>query len=224
MPGSCCRPNPGPDFRADYDAVFDSRMANNDLNDYRRHGAGGTARRLVEAVKGAGVEGASLLDIGAGVGVIGQELLAAGASELTDVDASQAYLDAARWLADRRGVADRASFRHADFVAVADEVPPADVVTLDRVVCCYPDWHRLVSASSTHARRLYGLAYPVDRWWLRLGGRIGNLALGLFRYPFRFWVHPTRAIETQIREAGFERIYLHRGWIWQVALYERRHT
>jgi magnesium-protoporphyrin O-methyltransferase len=213
MPDHCCRP--------DYDALFDSRMANRDLEDYRRNGAEGGTRELIRAIAERGIQGATLLDIGGGVGIIGQELLAAGASRLTDVDASRAYLDAARWLAEQRGTADRGEYHYGDFVTLAPAVAAADVVTLDRVVCCYADWRALVDASVAKAQRLYGLVYPVDRWWIRVGATLGNAALRLMRQSFRFHVHPTRAIDARVRAAGFERSFERRGWIWQVVLYER---
>jgi magnesium-protoporphyrin O-methyltransferase len=213
MPDSCCRP--------DYDALFDWRMANRDLEDYRRNGAEGGTRELICAIAERGIQGATLLDIGGGVGIIGQELLAAGASRLTDVDASRAYLDAARWLAEQRGTADRGEYHYGDFVTLAPAVAAADVVTLDRVVCCYADWRALVDASVAKAQRLYGLVYPVDRWWIRIGATLGNAALRLMRQSFRFHVHPTRAIDARVRAAGFERSFERRGWIWQVVLYER---
>jgi magnesium-protoporphyrin O-methyltransferase len=213
MPDHCCRP--------DYDALFDWRMANRDLEDYRRNGAEGGTRELICAIAERGIEGATLLDIGGGVGIIGQELLAAGASRLTDVDASRAYLDAARWLAEQRGTADRGEYHYGDFVTLAPAVAAADVVTLDRVVCCYADWRALVDASVAKAQRLYGLVYPVDRWWIRVGATLGNAALRLMRQSFRFHVHPTRAIDARVRAAGFERSFERRGWIWQVVLYER---
>jgi magnesium-protoporphyrin O-methyltransferase len=213
MPQSCCRP--------DYDALFDEKMANGDLDDYRKHGAQGETRDLIEAVKQRGVDGATLLDIGGGVGVIGQELLAAGAAHLTDVDASHAFLEAARWLAGARGTAERAEYHFGDFVELAPAVPPADVVTLDRVICCYPDWPALIDASVSHARRLYGLVYPVDRWWLRAGAWLGNLFLRITRQSFRFYIHPSRSVDARVRGAGFARVLRRRGLLWQVVLYER---
>ena len=83
MPPRCCEP--------DYDALFDDRAARRELAAYQRNGPSGTTRRLIEAIRSEGVDGASVLDIGGGVGIIGAELLGAGASTLTDVDASRAY-------------------------------------------------------------------------------------------------------------------------------------
>ncbi|HET8571032.1 MAG TPA: class I SAM-dependent methyltransferase [Candidatus Limnocylindria bacterium] len=205
----------------DYDALFDDRMARRDLDDYRRKGVTGQTRRLVESIRSAGVEGATLLDIGGGIGAIQLELLAAGASHATDVDASRAFIATARDEAERRGFAERTTYHYGDFVALADAIPAADVVTLDRVVCCYADMPALVEASIAHARRLYGLVYPVDRWWIRAGAAVGNLGLRIFRQSFRFHVHRTADVDRLVRAAGFERQLADRGLLWQVALYRR---
>ena len=99
----------------------------------------------------------TLLDVGGGVGAIQHELLAAGAAHVTSVDASASYLEAAREEASRRGVEDRITYQHGDFVQLAESVPPADIVTLDRVLNVYPDWERLAGLAAAHAQRLLGL-------------------------------------------------------------------
>lgn len=213
MPESCCR--------ADYDTIFDDRTARRELADYRRKGAAGTTARLIDAVRALGAEGAEVLDIGGGVGVVGTELLLAGAARLTDVDASHPYLAAARLEVDRRGFGERATFRYGDFVEVASEIAPADIVTLDRVICCYGDWTALVDRSVERARRTYGVVFPVERWWVRAVVGAGNLGLRLFRKRFKFHVHPERTLDARIRAAGFERRFHHRGVIWQTAVYAR---
>ena len=204
--------------------MFDARTARRQLVAYRRSGPTGTTQRLIAAIRDAGVDGATVLDIGGGVGVIGFELLAAGADRLTDVDAARAYVAVARREATRRGLDDRATFLHGDFVALAEEIEPADIVTLDRVVCCYGDWTALVDRSAARARRLYGLVYPTDRWWTRFGIGIGNLTLWLLRRSFRGYVHPERAIDDRVHSAGFETRVHHRGWLWQTVVYERTRT
>jgi magnesium-protoporphyrin O-methyltransferase len=213
MPPSCCD--------ADYDAMFDARSAHRQLAAYRRSGPMGSTRRLIDAIQAAGADGQTVLDIGGGVEVVGFELLAAGADRLTGVDAARAHVAIARREAARRGLDDRVTFRHGDFVALADELDAADIVTLDRVICCYGDWPALVDRSVERARRLYGLVYPTDRWWTRAAIGLGNLWMRLSRRSFRGYVHPERAVDTRIRAAGFERRSHHRGWLWQTAVYSR---
>ena len=213
-PGCCRYP--------DFDRLFDEPGVRRDLADYRHRGAQGATSELIEAIRAEGaeaLEGAEVLDIGGGVGVIGHELVASGAGRLTAIDLSDNYLAAARDEAADRGYIDRADFRFGDFVELAPELDDADVVTLDRVLCCYSDWAALVGASTAKARRLYGVVYPVDRPWTRAASVLGNVVLRVFRSDFRFHVHPDRAVDRLIRSAGFERRYRRGGLIWQTVLY-----
>jgi SAM-dependent methyltransferase len=213
MTQSCCQP--------DYDAAFDAKAARRQLSEYRRSGPRGTTRRLLDAIKIAGAPDATVLDVGSGIGIIGLELLAAGAASVTNVDAATANVAVGRHEIERRHLSDRATFRHGDFVALAGEIEPADIVTLHRVVCCYGDWTALIDASVIRARRLYGLVVPNDRWWVRLAIRCGNFVVRLSGQSFRGYVHPERTIDQRIRAAGLERRLHHRGWVWQTLVYAR---
>ena len=213
MSRECCRP--------DYDALFDERAARRELDAYRRKGATGTTRQLLNALRLEGVRGATSIDIGGGVGVIGVELLAAGAAEVVNVDASRPYVAAAREEIERRGFGNRAAFHHGDYVELADTVGAADIVTLNRVICCYDDWDALVGRSVERARRLYGLVYPRDRWWMRVSIGAVRTVGRLFGQAFPFHVHPDRRIDARIRAAGFEIAFARRGLAWQTLVYRR---
>jgi hypothetical protein len=213
MSGACCGP--------DYDALFNESTARRELAAYRRKGPQKPTRLLIEALLAQGVDGATLLDIGGGIGVIQHELLAAGASTSLDVDASHPYLAAARLEAERRGLAEREEHRYGDFVVLADEVGPAEIVTLDRVICCYGDMPAMVTRSTEKAQRFYGVIYPVDRWWWRAFATVMNLGLRLFRNTFRIHVYPTRAVDALVRSRGFAPVTRIRGLVWQVWLYRR---
>lgn len=213
MPKDCCS--------IDYDVHFDAEEARHDLLVYRQHGAEGSTKRLIDVILAEGVEGASLLDIGGGVGIVQLELLEAGVGTAMDVDASGPYLAVAEAEAEERGFKGRTAYRHGDFVALADEVEAADVVTLDRVICCYADVRALVGASARHARRLYGLVYPVDRWWTRATERIMNFFTMLSRSDYRMHVHSEQLVDQLVREAGLVPHYRHAGVVWQTVVYAR---
>ncbi|MCH7500500.1 MAG: methyltransferase domain-containing protein [Nitrospinae bacterium] len=102
---------------------------------------------LIAFLKEHEVTGKSLLDIGGGIGAIQHELVAAGAARVTSVDASSGYLAISRKEAESRGYADRASYHYGDFVDLADSVDDADIVTLDKVLCCYDKVDDLVKKS-----------------------------------------------------------------------------
>ncbi len=176
---------------------------------------------LIDALRGEGVSNARVLDIGGGVGAIYHELLASGAREAVHVDVSPEYLTVAREEAERRGHADRVELVHGDFVEVAASQREADVVTLDRVICCYPEMQRLVALSADKTRRLYGAVYPRESWWLRLALGGVNLFCRLRRSGFRTYLHSPAAIDGVLRAHGLERRRFRRTLAWEVAVYSR---
>jgi len=202
------------------ESLFDQEVARDDLAAYRKAGPDKTTRMLLEAIRAEGVENGSLLDIGGGIGAIQHEL-AAVTDHIINVDASSAYLRAAQEEAARRGYAERASYHHGDFVDLAGEIETADIVTLNRVICCYHDMESLVQLSAARAGQLYGLVYPRDSWWIRLGRPIVNGFFWLQRNPFRMFIHRTQKVDGLVRNLGFKRGFYRRTLIWQVVLYKK---
>jgi hypothetical protein len=201
--------------------LFNDPLVSKELGAYRVKGPAKTTRWMIEALKAQGVQDYHLLDIGGGVGAVQHALIEAGVKEATDVDASKAYIKAARGEAERRGIADRLHFQHGNFVDIAPQIPPADIVTLDRVVCCYPDMENLVGLSAARARKLYGLVYPRDAWWVKMGIAIINLFFRLQRKPFRTFVHPTGDVDALVRSQGLRPRFFRKTLVWQVVVYSR---
>jgi hypothetical protein len=203
------------------ESVFNDKLAACDLRRYRKKGPKRSTRLLLDALKAGGVEGKTLLDIGGGIGAIQHELLDAGAGSATSVEASGPYLKVAKQESERRGHDGRADFRYGDFVELASEIEPADVVTLDRVICCYPDMERLVGLSTARARELYGVVYPRDTGLVRLGFAMVNLVLRLLRKPMRAFVHRSADLEALVHASGLTSELSTRAGAWSVALYRR---
>jgi hypothetical protein len=202
--------------------IFDSETAQRDLKNYRSQGPGKTTRLLIDAIKRNEIKGLTLLDVGGGVGAIENELLNAGVTHATDVEASPAYLQVAKQEAARQGHSERITYYQGDFIALAPQLSQADIVTLEKVICCYPDMRTLVGLSSARAGKLYGIVIPLDTWWMKSGGRIINFIFRLQRNPFRFFVHATQEIDQVVRANGFERRFYRKTIPWQVILYARQ--
>ena len=201
---------------------FGSATARRQLRRYRRRGADRTTRMLLDQIIGRGVKGRSFLDIGGGVGAIQHELMDAGAEGGTSAEASTAYLAEARSEAERRGYAGRVAYHSGDFLDVAPSLGTADVVTLDRVLCCYPDLSGLVDASAARAESLWGAVIPRDeRRTVRFGVAVLNLLMRLRRSPFRVFAHPRKDVDARVRDLGFVPAFRGTSFFWQVLLYER---
>ena len=118
---------------------FDSKVAERDLKRYRRRPPNTITRLMLAELQRWPLQGEDLLDVGSGIGVVGAELAGTGLVSATLVEASPAYLDVARAEIESRYQSRPTRFLLGDFAMLADTLTDADVVTLDRVVCCYPD-------------------------------------------------------------------------------------
>lgn len=200
---------------------FGPKVAAAELRRYRRCGAGPTTRLLLRGVRAHLPPDASLLDIGGGIGVLHHELLAGGVTRAWEVEPSAAFLQAAEAEARRRGHAGRVEFIHADIRMAAAIVPEADIVTLDRVVCCDPDYEQLLRLALGKARRILACSYPRDRVAVRAVVALQNALRRLRRSDFRVFIHPPERMAAIIREAGFSATFRARTLVWQVDVYTR---
>jgi hypothetical protein len=197
MACSCCA------FGNTADEHFNADKVAKELARYRRKGPGPTTRLLRDGIASAGAGQGTVLDIGGGLGILSLDLLDAGLSRAVVVDASSAYLAAASEEAIRRGRSGLTAFVHGDFLAVAAELAPATVVTLDRVVCCYPSYEPLLSTALELARTAFAISYPRDRWFVRAGMWLENAMRRRRGNPFRTFVHPPSEMMRIIEGSGF---------------------
>jgi magnesium-protoporphyrin O-methyltransferase len=204
-----------------YDGFFDRKTAKKELRKYHKKGPDKSTKLMIGALRKEGIDGMTLLDIGGGVGVIQHELLKDGLRNAVGVDASSAYIDESKEEATRSGNGDKVKYHFGNFVELSTTIDEADIVTLNKVICCYPDMWSLVGLSVVKSTRFYGLIYPRDTWWVKMGVSIANFFLWISRKEFRAFVHPTKTIESMIRRAGLEQSFFKTSNIWQVVVYRR---
>ena len=215
---ACC----GPERTEKYDDVFDDRFARSVARRYRRRGPSRAERRIVEFARAAGISGASVLEIGGGVGEIQLELLAHGASRTVNLELSNGYESEAARLIEEAGVAGMVQrMVGVDIARHPGAVEVADIVVLHRVVCCYDDAERLLSAAADHARRAVVFSYPTSSWVTRMLVRLDNFSLRLRGREYRGFVHPPGDMFRVLRRHGLEPRARRRSFIWNVAGFVR---
>ena len=198
------------------DGMFNSRFARRVAQRYRKRGLDRTARQMVRFLEEAGIADATVLEVGGGVGEIHIELLKRGAASAVNLELSPAYEGEASRLLREAGIEDRVQRRLHDIAADPDGVEPADVVVLHRVVCCYPDYERLLGAAAAHARRLVVFSHPRRNVGTRLFINSQNFAFRLMRREFRTFAHPPAAMIAACRAHGMDATFTHSGAVWQV--------
>lgn len=200
---------------------FDESVARRELRRYRRRGPSRSTRLLLEGLESIDIPNPTFLDIGGGIGAIQHELMARGAAGGIHFDASPAYLAVSRQEAGRRGYADRVGYHEGDLVDAGDELPPADLVTLDRVLCCYHDMPALVEAAGSRARTALALVYPRQNALTRFGVRAVNLVMRLRSHPFRLFLHRTAEVDRRVAEAGLRPHWQSATFLWHVVVFVR---
>lgn len=211
---NCC-------YADEYADLFRDAEARRTTRRFLRRGLRGSARRLADGVADTGLNGRTVLEVGGGAGTIQADLLRRGAARSVNIELSPNWEPAAAELAAELALEDRVQRQVGDFIDIAEELAAADIVILHRVVCCYPDWRRMLAAAMTKASHTVALTVPVDRWWTRLGIRMGNRLLAWRRRSFRAFVHPPDLMLELLGSAGLTPRLDHSGLIWRTVVAQR---
>ncbi len=191
---------------------------------FEKRGFEGSQHQLLEGLTRAGFQAASVLEIGSGVGHLQQTLLERGAATGVGVELAPRMIEEARRWADERGLAARTKYIEGDFMALSATIDAAEVVVLDKVVCCYPDADGLVHRSLGKSTRVYALTYPRNVWYVRLAVAVGAALMKVIGSDFRPYVHDPQRIQEWIADDGLVPCYqaMTPVWLTQVYVRERR--
>jgi spermidine synthase len=201
--------------------VFTEEVSRKDADRYRKHGLPKRARKLLRAIEAIKpFDNTSTLEIGVGAGAVTTEMLRRGVRHAIGVDAVPAQLANARALAADYSVADRAEYVLADF-AESRDAPSADVVIMDRVICCYPRWRELLENAADHANETIAMTYPRDKWWFRIIHRLMDLWWIVQRSDFRFHVHPIPQMHAALEAKGFAPRVISNYFFWEILVATR---
>ncbi|HIA12750.1 MAG TPA: methyltransferase domain-containing protein [Flavobacteriales bacterium] len=204
------------------DSFFSGKRAKKKYKKYLKSGADQSTKKLIAALIENDVEGITLLDIGGGLGAIHHELIEAGASSAKCADASADYIAISKTEGERRNHSEKLSYHYGNYIDLAEELGSADIVTLDKVICCFDDMKELVAISSSKATELYALIFPRNKWWTRLIVIFGNMMFALLGKGFRIHLHPEKEVEAVVEGNGFERVFYYNNILWQVIVYGKK--
>ena len=188
---------------------------------YRRRGLEAVQRKLLGGLTAAGVDGASILEIGCGTGELQRHVLAAGAGSTVGIDVAGGMIEQARAAAEREGLRERATFLVGDAVERAAELPPASLVMLDKVLCCYPEIDSLLAVSLERTERLYAVVIPRPHWLVAAVWKVTIAVFKLLHSSFHPFYHDWHRTAAAISGAGFRRVFAAHTLAWEAWIFQR---
>ena len=206
---------------------FDDWVDSWDRKTQRRDTVNAVTASLLKTITDLGVSGRTVLDVGCGIGDLAIGIVAAGATSATGYDLSPKAIDRARALAQRRGVGDRTTFEVGD--GSKFELPKADIVTINRVVCCYHDADGILERTLAAAGSVYAISAPISSGATGIYNRTQNAFWNVvYRLRdkhygrLRTFIHDIERIDGRINAAGFRRVdHERRRVVWDLAVYAR---
>jgi Methyltransferase domain len=154
------------------------------------------------------------------------ETLRQGTTSIVGFDLSSEAIQEANGYAKESGFGDRARFEVGD--GAAAQLPPSDIVVMDKVLCCYPDYDALLKNASDASKQMLGFIVPRDEGWMKPFMRCGAVAINLVerlrKTGFKFYLHPLSSIHKQLVEKGFQQAEKTKSRVWLIFLYKKTET
>jgi magnesium-protoporphyrin O-methyltransferase len=210
----CCDTGAGTDR---YFSKYSKRYAKR----FRKKGPDKPSRILIEELFALNISAGTVLDVGCGAGDVHLSLLEHGVATAVAVDISRGMLDQAAALAKERGLGDRVSYVHGDLIDVAGTIDPAEIVVLDKVVCCYADPETLLRMSGEKAKQFLALSYPGGSWLSACSFRFLDLLGRALRWSFHPYYHDPSELERIVQHLGFSEKFSGRTIMWKLKIYAR---
>ena len=206
------------------DQFFDMKGAQKQLKIFKKKGAGKSTKRLLKILHLQDIQGKTLLDIGGGIGAIQWSFLENGGKNTLGVDASRGYIKVAETYAVENDFIEKSQFLFGDFVDKSEEIPSHDFVTLDKVVCCYPDYQSLIGKSIGKCNKIIALTYPLGGPISKITAMFENIYFYFKKNPFHIYIHSPREIERFIISKGFAPVQKKISFPWHVQVYSKVKT
>lgn len=190
---------------------------------YKKRGLSQSSKLLLNFIVRERIQGGSVVDLGCGAGGFSIQLLKEGAGSATGFDLSTNMIDSAVQLAKSEGFQGRTKFVVGN--GATAELPSCDVVIMDKVLCCYPEWQPLLGNAIASSQRMVGFIVPRDIGIAKLPFRLGVRVVNFFakrRGNIKFYLHPLNMVDRTLRESGFMQLEKRTKRFWLIFPYTRK--
>ncbi|TAK62269.1 MAG: class I SAM-dependent methyltransferase [Bacteroidetes bacterium] len=200
---------------------FFSSQSKRYLKTFHKKGLGKEQKYLLEGIATLDIQGCTALEVGCGVGGLHLTLMQHGVDYATGIDISEGMIAGARQLARELGLEKRVTYHVGDIVNLNEHIREADIVLLDKVVCCYEQVLRLIEVSSKKSVRVFAFTYPNPNFLVKISFK-GLIALGvLLKWKFRPYWHDWNALLHTLETYGFTQTYNNSTIMWNICVMKR---
>lgn len=203
------------------DMFFNEKTAAKEYRIYLKKGPSRVTTRIIQQLESHDVTGKTMIDVGGGIGALQWWFLENGGAHTIDIDASTGYLSQAEKHAIDNGWQEKAQFHAGDCTDVYDQIDKADCITLDKVICCYPNYKEILEATCDKSTGYVSLSYPMDGVISQAAARLGGLYFMLKHNPYRPFVHSVKEIRQIFLTKGYNRVAHNIAFPWHVETYAR---
>jgi len=200
------------------DLLFDEKTAIKQYKSYLKKGPSRVSKRIIGQME-KGPLGDSLIDVGGGIGAIQWWFLQNGGEKSYGIDASSGYSHLAKEHASKNNYEKSTQFLIGDFVDQKNLLPQVDHVTMDKVICCYPDYNAIIDLACQKATKSISLSYPMDGWIADAFRAIGVLVIKLKGIPFKPYIHRVSSLRSTFEKNGFKLKEQDLAFPWHVETY-----
>ena len=201
------------------DLFFDKKTAEKEHRQYQKNGPARVTAKIIQQLENQGVEGKSLIDVGGGIGALQWWFLSEGGAKTSDIDASSGYLNHTKNYAKEKGWESKTDFILGDCTDNYQKLSDPDFITLDKVVCCYPNYREILESTCKKSRSHISLTYPMDGIISQIVRSFVGITFLLKKNPFRPYIHSVANIRGIFAEQGYKRIAHDMAFPWHVETY-----
>jgi 2-polyprenyl-3-methyl-5-hydroxy-6-metoxy-1,4-benzoquinol methylase len=201
------------------DKFFNKKTAAKEYRTYLKKGPSRVTARIIKQLESHDVTGKTMVDVGGGIGALQWWFLQNGGTQTIDIDASTGYLNQAENHAIENDWGDKTQFLAGDCTDVYDQIENADYITLDKVVCCYPNFKEILESTCDKSSSHVSLSYPMGGVIAQAIASLGGLYFKLKNNSYRPFVHPVNEIRGVFAAKGYQRVVHSRAFPWHIETY-----
>ena len=197
------------------------KRAKKQYDQYMKRGPAKVTAKIIGQFSKHQIEGKSLIDVGGGIGALQWWFLDMNGKETISIEASSGYLRLAEKHANEKGWADQTSFLFGDFMQLHTEVDLVDYITLDKMVCCYPNYKEIIEVACAKTKSCVLISYPIDGPISKIFAWLEGLMTNLKGQNFKPFIHPVAKVREAFKLNGYDRIDHNLLFPWHVETYRR---